>query len=171
MKQHELEMTQRAQALVDSNNFEEALTLYETLLITYPNDSSLLLKVANILHFNLYDYQNAILVYQKIRGYDEAYATAMIGSCYGELADQEDDDKKETIAISYYKKARDLYLELTKTHQDPDAYYLLGLIFNLLNDVENAKINLIKAIELDDGMEYVDALNIVYQKPKNKNKI
>ena len=164
MKQHEFEMTQQAQALVDSNNFEEALTLYETLLITYPNDSNLLLNMASILYYNLSDYQNAILVYKQIKGYNEALATAMIGSCYSKLEDQEDDDKKETIAISYYKKACELYLELTKTHQDPDAYYMLGVIFNLLNDIENAKINLIKAIELDDGMEYVDALNIVCQK-------
>jgi len=118
---------------------DKSLSIIDTALIHFPNDSKLLNNKGRI-YFEKQQYDEAMKWFKESLSADAQNANALknIGSCYGALKDYEN-------AILYFNKS----LEFEKNKDNiANTYQFIGMSYKSLNNEEQAAIYLKKAKEV-----------------------
>lgn len=142
-----------------SGQYEVAIEIYKQILEKEPN--------------NNYAKYSLAIIYQKMHQSYEAK------SLYLELIKNHSENKEQIIAnlleiIAEESPYDAIYLLSRLSTQNPDSAYLFaqsGLLYEKLNDYENAILNLEKAVKKDKKrLDYRYNLAIIYDKSKNYKK-
>ncbi len=142
-----------------SGQYEVAIEIYKQILETEPN--------------NNYAKYSLAIIYQKMHQSYEAK------SLYLELIKNHSENKEQIIAnlleiIAEESPYDAIYLLSRLSTQNPDSAYFYaqsGLLYEKLNDYENAILNLEKAAKKDEKrLDYRYNLAIIYDKNKNYKK-